>query len=397
MIQIKHPEDCCGCTACAQACGHGAITMIPDEWGFLYPAVDKSLCTDCGLCDKVCPMLNGGTPREPLISYAFKHKDDMVRRSTSTAGAFVAFSRKVLAEGGVVFGAAFDDDFSVRHLFVENEDGLWKLVGSKYLQSRMETCYKDCKRLLHEGRKVLFSGTPCQIAGLRNYLRREREYDNLLCVDLICHGVPAPGIWQKYLHHEERKMSCKTGWNLFVNKVNFRNKSMGWASYSLSLSLSDNCGHTCQTPLLCWRDDPFMQSFLRHLNMRPSCFRCRFRSLRSGADITIGDYWKFSEAHPEADNDKIGINAVMASTQKGVSFLKSIDFNGFETSYEKIKQGNMQLVRSHWPHINQKKFLNQVTTCKDFEALVSDCLRLSPWRKLLSKARTFYHVYLKKN
>lgn len=397
MIQIKKSEDCCGCSACAEACGHNAITMIPDKWGLLYPVVDQSYCVDCGLCDKVCPMLNPCVAREPLVSYAFKHRDDEVRRNTSTAGAFVAFSRQILAEGGVVFGAAFDDDFSVKHQFVEDEQGLWKLVGSKYLQSRMGTCYKDCKQLLHDGRKVLFSGTPCQIAGLKGYLRK--EYENLLCVDLICHGVPAPGIWQKYLHYQQQKMSQEMGKSLFINKVNFRNKSRGWSAYSLSLSLSlsDSDGHVYEIPPRDWREDVFMRSFLRHLNMRPSCFHCRFRNQRSGSDITIGDFWGFEQAHPKAENDQIGINAVMANTQKGVSFLKSIDFDGFESSYEKIKRGNMQLVRSHRPHINRKKFLRRVETCTDFEALVADCLRLSLLKKLLSKAMTFYHVYLKKN
>lgn len=397
MIQIKNSMDCCGCSACGEACNHKAITMTPDKWGFLYPVVNQSLCVDCGLCNKVCPMLNTSFAREPLVSYAFKHKDIAIRRNTSTAGAFVAFSKQILAEGGVVFGAAFDDDFSVRHLYVEEERDLWNLVGSKYLQSRMETSYMDCKRFLREGRKVLFSGTPCQIAGLKSYLRK--EYDNLICIDLICHGVPAPGIWQKYLHYQEQKMSHEIGKSLFISKVNFRNKSRGWSSYSLSLSLSlsDKDGHVYEIPPCDWRKDVFMRSFLSHLNMRPSCFHCRFRNQRSGSDITIGDFWKFDQVHPEAENDQIGINAVMVNTQKGVSLMRNIDFDGFESSYEKIKIGNMQLVKSHRPHINRKKFLRQLDTSTDFEALVSDCLHLSPLKKILSKVRTFYYVYLKKN
>lgn len=395
MINIKHQYDCCGCTACSEACAHGAIVMVPDKFGFAYPLVDKSQCVDCGLCDKVCSMLNVGPVRTPLASFAFKHKDNDVRRRTSTAGAFVALAEKVLAEGGVVFGCAFDTDFSAKHMFIECEGDLWQLVGSKYLQSRIDGSYNACRQFLCKGRKVLFSGTPCQIAGLKSYLRK--EYDSLLCVDLICHGVPAPGIWQKYLRYREQKKSREVGKTLFVNNVNFRDKSRGWTAYSLSLSLSlsDNCGHTYKEPSLCWNEDPYMLSFIRHLNMRPSCFHCRFRNQRSGSDITIGDYWGVSEVHPEAVNDKIGINALLVNTEKGRTFLDGIKFDGFESSYEKISYVNIQLVRSHWPHINRGKFLKQMEITDDFVDSLTDCLRLSFFKRLLSKARTFYMIHLK--
>lgn len=393
MIQIRSPKDCCGCTACAEICGHGAISMIPDAYGFPYPILDQSKCVDCGMCDKVCPILNNLRPRYPLVSYAFMHKDQSIRKKSSTAGAFVALSEKILSKGGMVFGCAFDTDWSAKHIYVENKDELAQLVGSKYLQSRIEGSFKDCRSFLRKGRYVLFSGTPCQIAGLKNYLGK--DYDTLLCVDLICHGVPAPRIWQKYLRYREQKKSHEVGRKLFVNSVNFRDKSKGWTAYSLSLSLSDKSGHIYKEPSLCWNEDPYMLSFLRHLNMRPSCFQCRFRNQRSGSDITIGDYWGFSEVHPEAVDDKIGINALMVNTEKGRTFLDGIDFDGFESSYEKISYVNIQLVRSHWPHINLGKFLKKVETTDDFGDLLTDCLRLSLFKRLLSKARTFYMIYLK--
>ena len=210
--------------------------MIPDTYGFPYPILDQSKCVDCGMCDKVCPILNKLRPRYPLASYAFMHKDQSIRKKSSTAGAFVALSENILSKGGVVFGCAFDTDWSVKHIYIENKDELAQLVGSKYLQSRIEGSFKDCRSFLKEGRYVLFSGTPCQIAGLKNYLGK--DYDTLLCVDLICHGVPAPRIWQKYLRYREQKKSHEVGRELFVNSVNFRDKSKGWAAYSLSLSLS---------------------------------------------------------------------------------------------------------------------------------------------------------------
>lgn len=387
MIQIRSQKDCCGCTACAEICGHGAISMIPDAYGFPYPILDQSKCVDCGLCDKVCPILNNLRPRYPLVSYAFMHKDQSIRKKSSTAGAFVALSEKILSKGGVVFGCAFDTDWSAKHIYVENKDELAQLVGSKYLQSRIEGSFKDCRRFLREGRYVLFSGTPCQIAGLKNYLGK--DYDTLLCVDLICHGVPAPRIWQKYLRYREQKKSHEVGRELFVNSVNFRDKSKGWTAYSLSLSLSDKSGHTYKEPSLCWNEDPYMLSFIRHLNMRPSCFHCRFRNQRGRSDITIGDYWGYAEAYPEVIDDKIGVNALIVNTEKGRLCLNEIDFDGFESSYENIVKGNPQLMRSHWAHINQGRFLQQVYT-RDFKELVMDCLKLSLFQKIFSKARTLY-------
>lgn len=390
MIQIRSSKDCCGCTACAEICAHGAISMVPDMYDFPYPMLDQSLCVNCGMCDKVCPILNNPNPRHPLVSYAFMHKDQDTRRKSSTAGAFVALAEKILSSGGVVFGCAFDVDWSAKHIHVENKDELGQLIGSKYLQSRIAGSFKDCKRFLRAGRSVLFSGTPCQIAGLKSYLGK--DYDTLLCVDLICHGVPAPGIWQKYLRYREQKKSSEVGKTVFVNNVNFRDKSRGWTAYSLSLSLSDNCGHTYKEPSLCWNEDPYMLSFIRHLNMRPSCFHCRFRNQRSGSDITIGDYWGYAEGHPEVTDDEIGINALIVNTEKGRLCLKDIDYDGFESSYESIVKGNPQLVKSHWAHINHRKFLRQVRT-RDFRELVIDCLTLSLFQKILSKAHTLYILY----
>ena len=396
MINIRNKKDCCGCAACSDICACEAISMQPDQYGFLYPVIDSSKCVNCGMCVKVCPILNNKIrPRVPLISYAFMHKDKEIRRKSSTAGAFVALAEKILSLNGVVFGCAFDTDWSVKHIYVDNSIDLQKLVGSKYLQSRVEDSFKACKRFLQSGRYVLFSGTPCQIAGLRSYLRK--EYDTLLCVDLICHGVPSPGIWQMYLRYRIAKKSREIGKDLYVKDVNFRDKSNGWSSYSLSLSLSlsDSQGNVYKEAPLNWRKDLYMRSFLHHLNMRPSCFHCRFKNLTSGSDITIGDYWRFSELYPKVEDDKIGINAFMVNTEKGKRFLDGIEFDGFESSYENIVKGNPTLVRSNWSHICQKKFLRELQN-RDLEELVSDCLDLSPFKKIISKVRTLYMLYFRK-
>lgn len=392
MIKIYDKKMCCGCTACSKVCAHEAITMNPDKLGFLYPIVDESKCVECGMCDKVCPILNSNNSRVPISSYAFMHKDPNIRKKSSTAGAFVALAERILLRNGIVFGCAFDADWSAKHVYIDNISDIKQLVGSKYIQSRMENSYKDCKRFLQEGRYVLFTGTPCQIAGLKHYLRK--DYEKLLCVDVICHGVPAPEVWQKYLEYRKEKKSEEIGKPLFINNVNFRDKSKGWESYSLSLSFSDAQGNVYADTPHCWYEDLYMRSFLQHLNMRPSCFYCQFRNQKSGSDITIGDFWRYSESHPHVKNDKIGINAVIINTEKGKSFFNEIDFNGFETSYQNIVIGNPQLVRSHWAHINQRKFLEEINV-KDFKELVTGCLTLSLFQKIKRKIKTFYMLHFK--
>lgn len=394
MIKLATQENCSGCSACAEICGQNAIEMRPDKWGFLYPSVLREKCVDCGLCENVCPILYPNPTKKPLASFAFMHKDERKRLSSSTAGAFVRLAEKTIAEGGLVIGCTFDTDWSAKHICVENVDGLRSLTGSKYIQSKIGDTYRKCKESLKAGRQVLFSGTPCQIAGLKRFLRK--DYVNLLCVDLICHGVPSSEIWKFYLRYRIEKKEKEVGKTLFVRNVNFRDKKYGWESFSLSLSFSDDTGSTYVDMPLCWQEDPFMQSFLNHLNLRPSCFHCQFKHQRSGSDITIGDFWKYRESYPDLPNDEIGINALMVNTSRGKSFMQDIDYNGMEVTYDSIVRGNSQLLRSPFPHINRKKYLQGIGEM-NFEKWVEECLSLSLTKKYISKARTFYLLYVSKH
>lgn len=207
MIEIKHKEDCTGCCACAQRCPHGCISMREDPEGFPYPEVDRSRCTGCGLCERVCPVLHRSPPRVPLSSFAGVNLDDAVRLSSSSGGVFSALASGVLGRGGVVFGARFDGRWEVCHGWTETAAGLAAFRGSKYAESRIGTSYADAERFLRSGREVLFSGTPCQVAGLLLYLRR--PYASLLTVDFICHGVPSPGVWRGYLSEEVARQCDK--------------------------------------------------------------------------------------------------------------------------------------------------------------------------------------------
>ena len=227
MIEITDKSQCCGCTACASVCPKMCIAMKEDEEGFLYPEADASLCIGCGLCEKVCPVLHQGDARKPLAVYAAKNRDENVRMASSSGGIFSLLAERVIDDGGVVFGARFDDNWEVIHDFAETKEKLVAFRGSKYVQSCMESCFVQAKRFLDGGRKVLFTGTSCQIAGLKNYLRK--DYENLLAVDVVCHGVPSPEAWRKYVKEisasqggENSKQLCGKHSKMEIKDINFR-------------------------------------------------------------------------------------------------------------------------------------------------------------------------------
>lgn len=197
MINIKEKETCCGCMACVQKCPRACIEMVEDNEGFFYPRVNMDLCIDCHLCEKSCPVINQAEKKTPIIVYAATNNNENILKESSSGGIFTLLAEKILLEGGIVFGAAFNDKWEVCHIHVEKKEDLCKLRGSKYVQSRIGSTYKEAESFLKQNRKVLYSGTPCQIAGLKKYLRK--DYDNLFCVDVICHGSPSPGIWKSYL------------------------------------------------------------------------------------------------------------------------------------------------------------------------------------------------------
>lgn len=237
MIKVKDKSRCCGCEACVSSCPVQCIDLVMDKEGFLYPQVDVTRCIDCGKCEKVCPELVEAGEGKATGVYAAKNPDDEVRRASSSGGIFTLLAKYVLAENGVVFGARFDKDWNVVHDYTESKEGLGAFRGSKYVQSRTGETFKQAERFLKAGRKVLFSGTPCQIMGLKRYLRR--EYDNLLTVDFVCHGVPSPLVWRKYIEEtlvrQDEKIQFRPTLNhLFsdemplIEGISFRDKCLGW-------------------------------------------------------------------------------------------------------------------------------------------------------------------------
>lgn len=208
MLQITDKSKCCGCNACVQRCPKQCIVMYKDREGFLYPVIDTAVCIDCGLCEKVCPVLNQNNARKPLQVFAAKNKNEIQRLYSSSGGIFILLAEQTIQNGGVVFGARFDQNWEVEHCYAETIEELQPLMRSKYVQSRIANTYKEVEAFLRHGRRVLFVGTSCQIAGLHKFLRK--DYDNLLTVDFICHGVPSPGVWYKYLEEIIRDKSSRS-------------------------------------------------------------------------------------------------------------------------------------------------------------------------------------------
>lgn len=358
MINIEDKKQCCGCNACVQCCPKRCITMQEDTEEFFYPVVDECACVDCGLCERVCPVLNQSSEREPLEVYAAFNKNEEIRMQSSSGGIFTALADQIIKEGGVVFGARFNEDWEVVHDYVETIEGLSVFRGSKYVQSRIGNTFSQTEQFLKQGRKVLFSGTPCQIAGLKLYLRK--EYENLLTMDFICHGVPSSGVWRQYLnelitHLGNSRISVYShSESIILNSIRnishieFRNKRLGWKKYcfALTLSVTDEYGSK-NTVLLSepHNENIFMKGFLANLYLRPSCYACPSKCLKSGSDITIGDYWGIQNVKPEIDDDK-GICCTIVNTSKGIFYVSKINVNKIISSYKEVFQGNTALIKS---------------------------------------------------
>lgn len=338
MIDIKEKQNCCGCSACVQICPKQCISMSADNEGFLYPQVDSSICIECGLCEKVCPVINQNVPKRPLAVFAAKNKNEEVRLKSSSGGIFTLLAEQTLADGGVVFGARFNENWEVVHDYTETVEGLEPFLGSKYVQSGIGDNFKIAKEFLNDNRKVLFSGTPCQIAGLKRFLRK--EYENLLTVEVVCHGVPSPMVWHDYLEYKRAKRAAgKNTVSLSLNEmpvitnISFRDKTYGWEKFGFkicyaaskaaenSVSKSANTTNCEITP---FNEDLFMKGFLKNLYLRPSCYHCAARQGKSGTDISIADYWGVQTIHPDFYNDK-GVGLVLINTPKGRDYYSRIE------------------------------------------------------------------------
>lgn len=332
MINITDNGQCCGCTACANVCAHGAITMEPDALGFLYPKVDESKCVDCGLCDKVCAFndnydksLNLPTPSV----YGARHKDiDEVMKSRSGA-AFVAISDYILERGGVVYGVGYKEHFHVAHKRATTKEERDEFRGSKYVQSDLTGIFKQVKEDLKNGLTVLFSGTGCQCAGLNAYVGKKLR-ENLILVDIVCHSVPGPYLWRDYLNWLEQK-HCSS-----IVSFNFRNKTMyGWKAQVETFSMNNGEEHSSKL---------FTKLFQSCLIMRPSCSKCHFCNTTRPSDITLADFWDRGNNFPDVNKDNKGESLLLINTEKGREIFDAVKdkLNFFPTTSDKVMQTHLR-------------------------------------------------------
>lgn len=315
--------------------------MIKDNEGFLYPKVDTEKCVGCGECERICPVLQQGKERTPIYAFASYNKCLSIRKNSSSGGVFTQLAEYTIKQNGVVFGAMFDSLCHVYHGFVDNIEDLSRLRGSKYVQSRIGESYREAKHFLKDDRQVLFSGTPCQIAGLKRFLGK--EYENLLTVDVACHGVPSPGIWKLYLNELSNQFLPGSS----VKEVNFRDKSNGWKNYSIRIVFAKDDKEFVYT--VPFYRDWYLMSFLKNLVLRPSCSSCQMRNGKSGSDLTVGDLWGVETICPELD-DELGTSVVLVNTLKGNSIVKEINCVLKEVDYSLICDNNPCFIKSFPPH-----------------------------------------------
>ena len=354
-------RNCCGCTACFSICPVKAIQMDQNDEGFYVPKVDPKKCIRCGKCQLVCPLTH---PNLNLCSkpdcYAIYNKNEQVRANSSSGGAFSLLAEEILNKGGYVCGATYSNEKFCHHIIIDNINDLAKLRGSKYIQSNVGDTYEQTKKLLDKGKWFLYSGTPCQIAGLKNYLGK--DYDNLITVDLVCHGTPSPKAWEGYLKDNFP--------NEEIQFVNFRDKSHGWKHFSLKIKTDTK---ECTNAL---NNDLFMKGFLSNIYLNDSCYSCPFHKTQRPGDITLGDFWGYNTVEPKFDDDK-GMSIILFNSMKGHSFFNKIKLELYYTKkypLENVVPYNQTLAYPPLQSYNKKLFfylMNDVGFNKAFERLTN--------------------------
>lgn len=325
IFKIVNKNDCCGCGSCYQSCTHNAINMVDEGYGFKFPHVNNNVCVNCGVCVKSCP-LQKIEKNNPLLCYASTNKDEKIRLKSSSGGLFYEFSKYIIEKlNGVVFGAKFDENFNVVMDYTTTMMGVNDFMRSKYVQADTNKTFYNCKRFLEEGKYVLYTGTPCQINGLKSFLKK--EYDKLYTIDIACHGVPSQKVWVTYV----KKLKNKYG---DIESINFRDKKNGWKEYNFTVKFKSGF-------ILSERhnSNEFMNLFLKDKILRRSCYSCKFKNIYSKSDLTIGDFWSINDFKKEL-NDNKGISAIVANTQKGKDLLELVDINKYQCNYNVLSSHN---------------------------------------------------------
>lgn len=311
VLDALKKENCCGCGCCSVKCPHKAITLVKNEFGFLYPEINTTACTGCGLCRSVCPSINCQDKNERVKVYMAKNPNEKVRARSSSGGVFTSLGETIIENGGVVYGAGYDENFIVRHMRIVDKRDLFILCGSKYVQSDMSYALTQIGEDLKTGRQVLFTGTPCQVEGVKRLYNNYYNNRDLICIDIICHGVPSPALFKDHIDYiENRYGKCSS--------YRSRSKYEGW--HSSFDSFKDEKGRVHNFSDI---TQSYWMLFKTNLCLRESCYTCPFSTFDRVGDITIGDYWGVEKYHKDWD-DNLGTSIVMINTASGETFFERV-------------------------------------------------------------------------
>lgn len=377
---------CTGCGACAAACPTHSIQLIPNREGFSYPVIDSAACLRCGKCEGACPVLQDRKPdaATQVIAYAAYCKESSTRGKSSSGGIFSVLAEQIIKAGGVVCGAAWTPDLTVEHILISRLDELDRLRGSKYIQSSTWNCFPEIEKILRTGKKVLYSGTPCQVAALLSFLGR--SWENLITVDLICHGTPSGLVWKKHLNDLEKRFGAE------VCSACFRDKTSGWRNYSLSFACRN--GKETKEP---FRENDYMTAFLKNWSLRYSCYQCMFKGFRRVSDLTLGDLWGIEHILPEWDDD-LGVSLIFVQSESGKRLLADVtDYMVMQEVDPElaVKRNSMVQQSVRLPAVREYFFRNLES--KRFHKLVISCARRAKNAARIHKIKRIIKRIIKPN
>lgn len=384
MIVVKDKTKCCGCTACENICPLNCITMEADSEGFLYPLVDKKRCIECGACEKICPILNE-LPKLEYERQAFviRAKDKNTVKQSTSGGFITPLFQWVIKNAGVVCSATYDDTFNIVHrVYTEiTEDEYKKIRGSKYVQSDLNGCFVEIKKYLKEERLVCFVGTTCQIYGLRCFLKR--DYNNLILVDLVCHGVTSPKLWNKYVDYQKKKYKSE------INNISFRKKTYGYHSSTMQIEFSNNKIYSGSA-----RIDIMLKSFFEEIASRPACYECKFKKVKRISDFTLYDCWHASDLVEDLIDDDKGYTNIIVQSEKGSKILEEIKefYELYPTDIEcAIDKDGKMVCNKAIAHPKRKEFYVNLDSV-DIKKHVNKYIPISIWDHIVERSKKFVYA-----
>ena len=379
MIIIEKEENCCGCTACYSICPNKAITMEEDSEGFKYPKIDKDKCIDCNLCKKVCPVLNRNKNSSLKKAKIIRVNNKEILNQSTSGGFFTPLSNFIINNKGYVFGAVFEGN-KITHKYFNRLEEIELFRGSKYVQSDLNDSFITIKKLLKEDNYVLFSGTPCQVSGLKSYLKK--SYEKLLTVDVICHGTPSPLLFRKYVEYMEKKYNSK------IKKINFRNKTYGYHVGTMKIEFENGKKYYGSA-----RIDYMLKSFFTEISSRPSCYECKFKSKEHISDFTIFDCWSASKINNAIKDDDKGFTNLIINSKKGDKIFKVIEkqYEVYDSDLEKaILLDGIMVEHNAIKNDNRDNFYNCLNA-NGLEKCINKYIPVTTKDRLIEKSKNIFY------